>query len=241
MKWVLVSMMRRNSERLPEKLLSKIWTPIGFVSLMEWNAHRIREWAKHLECDYFLGVGPDDADRLASAGFAVFVRSQESLDGENGIDIYRDIPPKFDGYDWALHVNACCPFVELDSVQKFMAAGEKAVPLDAGAFPGFVDCGVVRTGDGTRIFPPPDATVWPNTKTDQKFITTCRSLVMMPAKCVGRQLFPMDILIPLGRRTAEHLDVDYPDDMDLVSAYAAYKWHIRDAHDRWSGRWSDYQ
>jgi hypothetical protein len=243
MKWVLFAMMRRKSERIPDKMLHKLWTPIGFVSLLEWNIHRLASWSQSLGVPYYLGVAQEDRHKVpADAG--VIERDQESLQGEDYMAIYRNIPPLFDVFDWALWVNACCPFVSKETITRFMENVENGYsPTDElSIWPGFEESSFIFYKD-KMVFPPPNEAFRMNTKLDPTFLIQCHAFVAHPARCLGRSSPGPGGCISVGRRTREFLDLDYPDDLHLVAAYAAYKWRRQSAPTTVAAAelaWSDY-
>lgn len=224
MKTMLFCMMRRESVRLPNKLASKIWTPIGFVSLMEWAAYRVKAMAGEFKTGYLLGVSAADAEWLGGE-FACVVRSPESLAAETVQGLQADLPPRLDGFDWALHINACCPFLETRTVLEFMeAAATQFTPAAGmGIQPAIRDSGFVYAG-GARIFPGEGPGVVLDTKTNAGFFVPCHAFSLSPASKVGRDRIPTGGYVSVGARRPEFLDVDEPADLDLVAAYASYKW-----------------
>jgi len=225
-KWVIYSLMRRGSERVPNKLLQKIWTPVGFVTLMEWNAVRMRKWSEELDIPYYLGVSWEDVEMLGPE-FNTFERNPESLESEDVLTIHGCVPPRFDIYDMALHVNACCPFLTRKTIQNFMAGleGEYTDTAGGSVWPSREECGFAYSKTA-RLFPPHMQQLQQNTKIDPVFYVQDRTMVAFPATDIGRRELPVAGHVPIGPWRPELIDIDRPGDIGLVAAYAAYQWHM---------------
>lgn len=224
MKWVLFSMMRRQSERLPDKMLKRIWTPIGHVSLAAWAAHRLGSMAKSLGLDYMIGVSQDEFPTLVRSHPSIW-RSPESLTAETVAILQKDIPPRFDDYDWALHVNACCPLLTVETVGKFIdeASAKFGCNYEHGVQPAFEENGFVYDGDD-RLYPPSDELLSLNTKTNRPFFVPCHAFSAFPAKRVGRFLTPTGGYVSVGKRRSEFLDIDTADDLEIVAAFSSWRY-----------------
>jgi len=224
MKWVLFSMMRRQSERLPDKMLKRIWTPIGHVSLAHWAAHRLADMAKSLGLDYVIGIAHDEFPALVRVHPTIW-RSPESLAAETVATLQRDIPPRFDDYDWALHINACCPLLTTATVGRFIeeASAKFGCNYEHGVQPAFEDNGFVYVGND-RLYPPGRELLSLNTKTNSPFFVPCHAFSAFPAKRVGRLLTPTGGYISVGKRRSEFLDIDTADDLEIVAAFSSWRY-----------------
>lgn len=224
MKWVLFSMMRRQSERLPDKMLKRIWTPIGHVSLAQWAAHRLSDMSKTLDLDYRIGVAQDEFPMLTQSYWCIW-RSPDSLTADTVAGLQRDIPPRFDCYDWALHVNACCPLLTTQTVKTFIDEVSAKFDCDEpyGIQPAFEENGFVYA-DGERLYPPIGEQLSLDTKKNKPFFIPCHAFSAFPAKRVGRSLAPTGGYVSVGKRRSEFLDIDTADDLEIVAAFSSWRY-----------------
>lgn len=221
---VLYSAMRRNSERLPDKLMRGIWTPKGWMTLAQWSAVRLKAIANQTRLPYYLLASMDELPWIDHE-YPVIDRSCKSLAAEKMTEVYQDVPPYFDLFDWAIHINACCPLIQTRTIIAFVDEVLTSFDPQCGYYVqgAFEETGFVYK-DNRRIFPAGDDPLWLNTKINDTFHTPCHALAAYPAKSLGRKEVGVGGIVNVGRRTSEFVDIDTLDDYDLACAISSWKY-----------------
>jgi len=231
----LFSLMRDDSERLPHKMRQCIFTSNGVRTLGEAMLDNLVLWSNVLGVDYKVGITPIDWDTPSHPFLSqryytqvreahIIERDEESLRGETGDTIYNEnLRNHFTGYDWAVHVNACCPFLTTESLHKFLQAldfPEPRLPMTTVYEKrGFVLDHALRPIRGLK------PTGLGNTKADTKYHVPCHAFHAYPNP-VNTLGFAPRRFVPVQHGT-EFMDIDTEEDYQL-----AWTWSVELHSDR---------
>lgn len=208
----IFTVMRLQSERLPEKML----LPLGSKPLCRWAVDTMREAAEETGVACRIALGGHDydlVDAVNEAGVDIIWRTAESLAGEDNATIYdQKIRDQMTDVDWIVFVNPCFPFLPLDDLVGLVERAKTADRPLVGAIRQrnwiWWDNGVLLAGDPS---------VGLNTKTNPATWLPGHCWSAWPASMLGTTEMLMEPeFIQLPDTWRYKVDVDTKDDYDFA-------------------------
>jgi len=214
-KIVIVSLLRLASTRVPKKLLELI----GDWPLCYWSLSRIDKAAKKAGIEHKAIIWPGDEPLIKivnDLGIDVIERSYESAMGETVETIYEEkwIAPLREKYNWVAIVNACRPFLEVDSIVNFL---NKVKSSDKNLLGVFKRRGWVWNEKYERVIGKGETTL--NTKTNAIHFVPAHCYYAYPIEYLGKPIMINDPeLIEIEENIFNSIDIDTPQDLQLARA-----------------------
>lgn len=211
---LLLTCMRENSERLPEKMLRRIGgAPLATIALK-----KIRAAAQRFAMSASVALCPTDARLVAlahDAGIPIFERTVSSRNGETYEQVYKNWDKAFADFDWVIVVNPCMPFLRIETIGQAIDATRSARRPVASIFRsrGCVWDYHHRLVIGKGL---------PNTKKNPEFSVLAHAFFCYPSATLGHPAMTQYRSFSALERGMEFLDIDTMKDLTAARAWARY-------------------
>jgi CMP-2-keto-3-deoxyoctulosonic acid synthetase len=210
---IIVPMLRRESTRLPDKVLR----PLGGNPLAAWTLEKVRDVAEQESVDCRVGIAEGEApliELVYDLDMIPLYRNRESVTGETVEEIYnKAFTSQLAQWDVIILVCACSPFVDPEVYRKAIRLAKDATHQGLAAF---LHRGWVWNDDGELIVGDP----FLNTKTSPVYFTPAHIFDILKVERVGTpRMLEGCLPVVVEDSLPNRIHVDTEEDWRLAELY----------------------